>query len=236
MTPADSFISSLQNMDQEDANIFRDMKHTLTIISRTKAVYRSLFLLALTQILILIVATIAPGYATQVLGVKVEDFPLLFIAPAALGMVSGAALLVNVFHSHSRERVITMGIFLSGIAMLLLPFGSKVASRGFVQMINLYLPRFLSIDILHIMTVLAFILGLSNAFVFVPANTIIQEQTTEEFRGKIYGFLNTMVGVLSLIPIIIVGGLSDLIGVSSVITGIGISLFLMGAVRLFFDY
>lgn len=213
-------------------NIIREIKHTILLISRTKEISHSLFLLALSQVLILILATVAPGYASDVLGINVEEFPLLFVAPAALGMVAGAIILVNFFHSHPKQRVISAGIFLSAIAMLLLPYGSKVASRDFVQTLNVYLPHVFDITILHIMAVLAFILGLANSLVFVPANTLIQEKTTDEFRGKIYGVLNTIIGVLSLLPIIIVGGLSDLIGVGTVITGIGICLLLLGIGRL----
>jgi sugar phosphate permease len=187
----------------------------------------------LSQILILILATIAPGYASQVLGIPVEQFPIIFVTPAALGMVIGSVVLVNVFHSHPKEKMITVGIFLSGIAMLLLPFGSKVASREIVKDINLYLPHLFSISIYHIMIVLAFILGLANSLVFVPANTRLQEHTSEEIRGKIYGFLNTFIGLMSLIPIIIVGGLSDLLGVGTVIIGIGVSLLVLGFINIF---
>jgi len=214
----------------ENADIYKDIKYTLSLISKTKEITRSLFLLALSQILILVVATIAPGYASQILKIPIEEFPLLFAAPAALGMVVGAVLIVDRFHSHAKEKLITSGIFLSGFAMMLLPYGSKVASRAFVHSLNDYLPHILQINILHIMVVLAFILGIANSFVFVPANTILQERTTDQVRGKIYGFLSSIVGALSLLPIIIVGGLSDLIGVGAVITGIGISLLLVGLI------
>jgi MFS family permease len=222
--------------EMQETNILRDIHHTLKLVSRTKSVYHSLFLLALSQILILIVATIAPGYATSVLGIRVEDFSWLFVTPAAIGMVLGAIGLINYFHAHPKNRLITVGIFVSGLAMLLLPFGSKVASRDIVHTINGYLPQFLKINILHIMTVLAFLLGFANALVFVPANTILQESTSEEFRGKVYGFLNTMVGVVSLVPVIAVGGLSDLIGVGNVIVGIGVALLLLAFGRLFIKY
>lgn len=215
-------------------SIVDDMKKTLVLISKTSAVFHSLLFIALAQILILILATIAPGYASQVLGISVEEFPLLFVAPAAVGMVLGAVIVVNVFHNQPKERVITLGVFVSGLAMLCLPFGSKVASRDFVHILNTYLPHFFEITILHIMAVLAFLLGVANALVFVPANTIIQEKTTDEVRGKIYGFLNALVGVVALIPILLVGGLSDLIGVSWVIGGIGICLLIFGIVRVLF--
>lgn len=212
----------------EEANIFKDMKHTLSLISHTRGVSQSIFFLALSQTLVLILATIAPGYASSVLGIPIVRFPLLFIAPAALGVAVGAGILTSYFHNRSRRSLITAGIFLSGFSMLFLPYGSKVASKSFVQTLNLYLPRFLEIDILHIVIVLAFILGFSNSLVFVPANTILQEKTTDEFRGKVYGFLNAFIGVLSLLPIIIVGSLADLVGVGFVITGIGVFLLFVG--------
>ena len=214
-------------------NLFKDIKRTLAYMSHTRAISHSLFLLSLSQILILILATVAPGYASQILGIPVEQFPIIFVTPAALGMVIGAVILVNIFHNHPKEKLITTGIFLSGIAMLLLPFGSKVTSRDIVHDINLYLPHAFTITIYHIMIVLAFLLGIANSLVFVPANTRLQEHTSEEFRGKIYGFLNTFIGLLSLIPIIIVGGLSDLLGVGTVITGIGICLILLGVINIF---
>jgi MFS family permease len=215
------------------SSVFREVKHTLLLIIRTKNVSYSFFLIALSQVLILILATVAPGYANQVLGISVEEFPLMFIAPAALGMIVGAIILVNFFHSHRRTKVISLGILLSGLALLLLPFGSKVASRDFVHTINTFLPHIFDITILHIISLLAFILGIANALVFVPANTILQEQTTDEFRGKIYGFLNTFIGAISLIPIILVGGLSDLLGVSTVISALGFSLVAFGIGRFF---
>lgn len=221
------------NKTEEKPNLVRDLRHTFSMISRTKEVYNSLFLLSLSQILILVVATIAPGYASQILGIKVESFSMLFVAPAALGVVVAAVVIVNFLHKYKKEKLITTGLFLSGMAMLFLPFGSRVASRSFVHTINSYLPHFLMIDILHIMVILAFILGFANALVFVPSNTILQEKTTEEFRGRVYGFMNTLVGIFSLLPIILVGSLSDLIGVGQVIIGIGVILLILGITRLF---
>jgi MFS family permease len=216
---------------EEPLHIMKDLKHTMVLMSQTRTISRSLFMLALSQILILLVATIAPGYANSVLGIKVEEFPLLFVAPAAFGMVVGAWAIVRRLKKRSKEKVITVGLFLSALAFMFLPFGSKVASRGFVVQLNTYLPHFLQINILEIMVVVAFILGVANSFIFVPANTILQEQTADEVRGKIYGFLNTIVGILSFLPILLVGGLSDLIGVNVVIIGIGVSLLILAIFR-----
>lgn len=197
-------------------DVLKDIKETLSYVRQRKTVLHSLFLLSLSQILILILATVAPGYASQILGIPIEQFPIMFITPAAIGMVVGLVVLVNVFHSHPKENLITAGIIISGVAMLMLPFCSEAALRGVV-------------------VVIAFLLGMANSFVFVPANTRLQEHTSEEVRGKTYGFLNTFIGCISLLPVLLAGGLSDLVGVGAVIIGIGICLILLGVVNMFMD-
>jgi len=49
----------------------------------------------------------------------------------------------------------------------------------------------------------------------------------------VYGALSALVGVFSIIPILAVGGLADLVGVGSVLTGIGALLLLLSAIRFF---
>lgn len=217
---------------QLNLNLASEVKSAFSLMTKTKEIYNSLILLTLSQILILILAVIGPGYARQILGIGVDEFPLFFVTPAALGIIMGSIILGNFFHNASKEKSVTIGVLLSGMAILLLPYGSKVASRSIITAINAYLPNIFVIDILHIMIFLAFVFGIANALVFVPSNTIIQEKTSDEFRGKVYGALNTLVGVGSLFPIIIVGELADLLGVGKVLTGIGISILVIGVIRL----
>ncbi len=215
--------------------LMAEVRSAFSLMRRSRAISNSLFLLALSQILLLVLAVIAPGYAGQVLQISIEQFPLYFIAPAATGVFLGALLLVHFFSNASKEKMMTLGLFLSGFAMLLLPYGSKIVAREFVQIFNTSFASVFDITTLHVMVLLAFILGLANAFILVPSNTILQEQTSDELRGKMYGVLNAMVGVFSLLPILLVGSLSDLIGVDKVIVGVGITLLSVGTLRMLFD-
>ncbi len=224
-----------QQSGQFNVALKDEIKNLFRLMSRTKAIYSSLFLLTMSQVIVLVLAVIGPGYASQILGIKVYEFPLAFVTPAALGMFLGAILIGNFFHNRAKEKMTTIGVMLSGVTILLLPYGSKVASRGFVQAINGYLPHIFVINILHFMVFLAFLLGFANALIFVPSNTILQEKTTDAFRGKVYGALNALVGIFSLLPIILVGGLADLIGVGRVITGIGSSILFLGVLRFLFS-
>src|SRR6185437_2155333 len=113
-------------------NVREEIKSAFTLITKTKQIYNSLFLLALIQILILLLATITPGYASQVLGMDIEKFPLMFVTPAAIGMLIGAIFLVNRLHAVAKEKVVMLGLFLSfysDITIWLAYFIERIYSR-----------------------------------------------------------------------------------------------------------
>jgi MFS family permease len=212
--------------------VTEEIRDVLKMIAGKREVYHSLFFLATTQILLLIIAAIAPGYTSEVLKIDINQFPIVFMIPAVLGVVVGAVLISSILHAVSRVKIVNAGLLLSSIAILLMPYGSKIASRDIVQSFNAFLPVFIHISVYDLLTIFAFTLGIANAFVFVPSNTILLESTKEEYRGKIYGILNSLIGILSFIPLLIVGGLSDIVGVGRVISGIGIGIFCVFIGRL----
>lgn len=218
---------------KKDSSLFKELKETFSLILQTKELSSSFLLLIVIQILVLIVAVLGPGYAKHVLNINIAEFPLLFVMPAAIGMVVGAILLTNYFHSYPKQKSARLGLFISAISVFLLPYGSKVTSRPFILMINMYLPKFLTINILHIMVFLAFIMGLAISLIFVPSNTLIQEKTSDDLRGKIYGTLNSVVSLCSILPVAIVGSLADVFGVSIVLSVVGVSIAIIGVLHIF---
>ena len=215
---------------------FKDeIKTVFSLITKSKKLSHALFSLTVVQILIYVLAAIGPGYAEHVLKIKVESFPILFVTPAIIGLALGALIIGSFMHKHPRESLTKFGLILMGISILLLPYGSRVESGQIIHLINFYLPYFLRINMVHIMVVLAFILGIATAFVFVPANTVLQEETSDQLRGKVYGVLNSLIGIMSIIPVVLVGGLADVIGVKAVITGTGLVVILIAVIRIFAD-
>lgn len=214
------------------SNIFNELKNALLVVKKARILINALLLLTLSQILVMVLAVIGPGYADQLVRIKVEEFPVYFVTPAIIGTAIGALFIGGVFHNHPKHNLTRIGLILLGLAILVLPHFSKIESRVFIQTLNIYLPRLFEITVVHVMVVIAFVMGLANSFIFVPSNTILQEETPESFRGKAYGTLNTMVGVFSLIPIIAVGGLADVLGIKTVVTGIGIIVILMGVANI----
>jgi MFS family permease len=218
---------------KRDSSLSKELKETFSLILKTKELSSSFILLIVIQILVLIVSVLGPGYAKNILGIKIAEFPMLFVLPAAIGMVLGAVLLTNYFHNYPKQKSARIGLFIAAISVSLLPYGSKVSSRAFVHTINMYLPKILNITILHIMVVLAFILGIAIALIFVPSNTLIQEKTSDDLRGKIYGTLNSVVSLCSILPVVVVGSLADIFGVGIVLTSVGLSIAGIALIHMF---
>lgn len=222
-----------KNETEIKINIFEEVRDAFSFMAKKDKVYHSLFLLTLLQTLILVIAVIGPGYAENILHIDVEKFPALFVTPAVIGMSIGAVLIGNFWHKKPKQTLAKIGLLLIGFVMLLFPYGYLVTSKGTVININSYMPDKLIINDVHIMIFLAVIVGFAFSLVFVPSNTLIQEETTDRQRGKIYGSLNTLVGIISIVPVLGVGALADLIGVSRVITLIGIAVICIALLRIF---
>jgi len=205
-----------ENPGKQKINIKNEIKEVIKIIRKNKKVYHSLLLLVLLQTIILVIAVTGPGYATHVLNIQVEKFPFLFVTPVVIGMAIGAVLIGNYLHNKDKTVLAQIGLL----------------STGFVLILLVNLGKFIDYDPVRIMIVLAGILGFAFSFVFIPSNTIIQEETTDESRGKIYGSLNNLVGIVSLIPVLGVGLLADKIGVVTVLTLVGVGVLIFAVIRV----
>jgi MFS family permease len=84
------------------------------------------------------------------------------------------------------------------------------------------------------LALIGFWLGFSVAPILIPAHTIIQENTPDQIRGRVYSVLMIIVSTLSLLPIVISGGLADAIGISLVFALVGIFTAIVGVLLLAF--
>ncbi len=208
--------------------------NTYRLLHQTAGVASAFILLIISQVVIMILAIIVPGYAKDILKIQVENVSLLLFAPAALGMIVSVFIVGTILKNANRSKLMNVGVIISGVVLLLLPLMAKVTSREAVTVINLLLPGYLKITVLHMVVLLAFLAGIGNALIFIPAQTTIQEKIPENFRSKIYGLLFAVTGLFSLLPIVLVGGLADTIGVNSVLIILGVLILLGEVMQIMF--
>jgi MFS family permease len=203
-----------------EGTVMSEFKSSFSLLSKTASVIDAFFLLIVSQIIIFILATLIPGYAKNLLQIPAEDLSVVIFAPAAIGMAIAAVAIGSVFQKTKKETLTAIGIFTSGIVLMLLPFTARIFSH-----------TILHVNAFQFVVALAFAAGIGNALIFIPSQAIIQEATPENFRSKIYGLLFALIGVFSLLPVLVSGGLADIIGVGVVFFILGAAVVALGFAR-----
>lgn len=171
----------------------------------------SLVYIALTYMLVAVAGALAPGFVREVLGLGEKNVVVL-VAPAGLGVVVGLGALNVIGGRLGPNRAIGTGLIVTAAALLVLAaerplaFVLRTASGpapGFVALVSLT----------------AFVFGVSYAFITVPSMTRLQSDLHDEIRGRIFGVLNMLVSVFSFAPLILVGPVADTYGVAPVFAG-----------------
>ncbi len=216
-------------------SLVHETREIFSFVKKAKKVMHALVVLTIAQAVIFMFAVLGPGYLSTVLDVEIESLSWILIAPAALGMGFGALILGTFGKKFEPKWLSMMGFMISGVTFILFPLGNKVASRDFIQNVNLYLPHSFTINTLHIVVALAFITGFAISLVFIPLNATIQMESNEAIRGRIYGLLNALIGAVSFLPVVLAGSLADLFGIPVVITGVGLMMLAISIFFLFFS-
>src|SRR6185369_1519151 len=72
-------------------------------------------------------------------------------------------------------------------------------------------------SLVAVVVAIAFLAGICYGIVAISAQVQLQEDIPPDGRGRVFGVLNMLISVASILPIIIVGPISDLFGTTAVI-------------------
>ncbi len=210
------------------AYIFRrlltDLREGLQYVARSHVLRDAVVLLTGTQIILVLLGTLGPGFADKVLRIDIRDASVLIVGPTILGILSGALWMGNRGYKFPAGRLINIGVLSAG-SILMLVSAIFAATNAFWFTL---VPRGL---VLTIALGLFFLLGVANSFLDVPSNSIIQKEAVGEVRGRVYGILSASVGGAGILPVVVSGVLADLIGVGKVIFFLGLCVFSYGLYR-----
>lgn len=197
------------------------MKETLggvgeafTYLRRHPPVVWSLVYIALTYMLVAVAGALAPGFVREVLGLDERNVVVL-VGPAGVGVVLGLGLLNLIGKRIVPTRTIGIGLVVTAAALMVLALERPlaVAFRDATGPSQAF-PFFVAL-----VSLTAFVFGISYAFITVPAMTRLQSDLHDEIRGRIFGVLNMLVSVFSFLPLLLVGPVADLYGVAPVFVG-----------------
>ncbi len=193
----------------------RDIGEALRFLAGQPAIAWSLIYIAVTYTLVAVAGALAPGYVREVLLLPERSVALL-VAPAGVGVIAGLGTLNFVSRRVGHSRAVGMGLGTTVVALLILaaarPLAGIVGPAAAGGLAGL--PYFITLVV-----VTAFVFGVAYAFITVPSMTYVQEELPELIRGRVFGVLNVLISVFSLLPLLVVGPIADLWGVAPVFIG-----------------
>jgi MFS-type transporter involved in bile tolerance (Atg22 family) len=205
---------------------FDQLREGLVYIRQHSNIFWALTYFTITASLIGVLGVLGTSFAKNVLGLSENEF-VIIVLPLGAGLVVGI-LTLNLYGKYvSRRRLIEGGLAALSIALLVLGLAQRVnlGSSGGASGVT---------PLLTVVIVVAFVAGISYAYVAVPAQTALQEELPGDVRGRVFGVLNTLVSMASFLPIIIVGPVADVIGTPAVIVICAVVVAATGIASFFF--
>lgn len=173
--------------------------------------------LTLTQASLGVLLALAPALAVAVLHLPLQSTSHYLIIPAGAGMVLGVVSIGRLAKHFSKIRIIAFGLIIASAALILLGFADRLGRLTHAHSHHLANLNQVGLWV----AALVLILGFMNAVVSAAAQTLLQENTTEATRGKVFGALGMMVNIAATLPIFFAGILADLTSVNIVIVTLG---------------
>ena len=200
----------------------------LAYVGAHRSVAWALTYLVIASSVVGVLGTLGPGFATSVLGLKPDDF-VVVVLPLGAGLVLGVLLLPSVERLLARRRIIEIGLVNLGVLLLLLTVAGPITALiVHIDQAQTVINTSSFVSILSIVIAIGFLAGIAYAFVAIPAQTELQEEIEENVRGRVFGILNMLISVGSLVPIIVVGSIADVVGLMPVVIGLAMIIFALG--------
>jgi MFS family permease len=202
-----------------------DIKEGMVYILQDPILLRAIGYLTIAQTTFLMIAALGPEFITGVVGLDKEDIGFI-VAPAGFGVLTGVLLVPWVMRRFGRGWLTDIALTLAG-GML-----AGIAGVRFL-MDGLWLGGLAPVWLVAAAAAsLAAVLGLCNAFILVPSQTMLQERSHEGVRARVYATFFTVSNTASFVPIFFAAAFADLFGVVQVFAVLAIAVIGLGAASL----
>jgi MFS family permease len=181
----------------KEPHIFADLRDGIQYFSTHKRIKGALIQIIIFSSIFASMTVVTMRMAELLPEIKASQFGFLLSA-AGLGMGLGAVLLGYISRKLSHDRI---GLYSS------IGVSAALVGLSFSQSLWLSLVCLVA-------------MGLFGAGVTIPMNTLIQSETPEEMRGKVFGLQNNATNIALSLPLALTGLAETAVGVPAVLLGL----------------
>lgn len=213
-----------------------ESRQTFRVIKGKLNVAVSIGVLAGGQGVIGVIAILISAYMERVLHIHATDASFVLMVPLGLGMILGALTIGKFGQNLPKRTLVIPALIMTGILFILMALIPTIAHVVQLAELPEYLrrPRFFfrAPSLSLIFAIGAFVMGFCAVSIVIPAQTILQENTSVKVRGKVFGVLSVLMNVFAAGPVILAGLFSDLFGVTPIFFSMGVLIFIVGLLAL----
>lgn len=186
------------NRSSAESHVWSDIKDGLRYLRDNQTVQAALVQLISTFSIVAALTVLVVRIAEVMPEITAEQFGFL-LADASLGMAIGATLIGRFGKHFSRQKLaligsVGMSIFLVGMAFFTAHLGT-----GLVVIAGV---------------------GIFAGMCVIPMQTVIQEETPEDMRGKVFGLQNNAINIALSLPLAVAGVAESYFGLEVVLLGL----------------
>ena len=217
---------------QAVGGVFGQLREGIAIIRDNRTIAWSLAYLGISASLIGVIAVLGPSFARDTLGLKTKDL-IVVILPLGIGIVMGVLLLNNYGKYIARRRAIEIGLVALGVLLVLLTVAGPVSRilTGVGDNVSVVDLSMLT-SLVAVVVAIGFLAGVCYGIVAISAQVQLQEDIPAEGRGRVFGVLNMLISVASILPIIVVGQIADVVGTTAVILTVAAVVLAFGVISI----
>jgi MFS family permease len=186
----------------EPPQVWSDIKDGLRYLRDNRAVRGALIQLIILFSVLAAIAVLAVRIAEVIPELETDQFGWL-LSSGSLGLAIGAVIIGQYGHRLSRAHIGLWGTLGMASSLVTLALSLSRWSHPLTEAV-------LSLGLM----------GLCAAFVGIPTQTTIQEQTPPEMRGKVFGLQNNAVNIALTLPLALAGIAEQAIGLEATLLGL----------------
>lgn len=185
---------SLEYVAKGIERVWQEIKISFKDITEDKKIFKPMVKLTIGWIALGAFITLLPAFSESVLHISAKLIGPIIIAPAGIGMFIAASIL-NRKKKANYNKAINFGFLIVGLSLLVFAF-FRYYDFGWIQWL--------------IVISSLLIIGLGTGIVQITAQTLLHLNSTEEKRGRVFGYSTMQLKLATSLPALFVGGLSDL--------------------------
>lgn len=198
-----------------------ELKEGWSFVLHTRDVALAMSHLTLVATLIMILATLAPGFAARVLGMAPEDAVIVF-APAGVGMLLVTGALGRWGYRLRKDLFSHLALGIASLCFAALGLVSQFLQSHRLRLAS---PTSVGVEWLLMVVGLSLAMGATLSAATILAQTIVQEQTPAALRGRVFAVQFMLSNLVGIPPMLTLAGLADWLGIPPILLGVsGIAL------------